>query len=145
MKHSISKSVPNPLVTRKNPCNSHKTLRIMAQKYTWRLAVLPDNAVITLQKHTGTKYEEWFNSTGAAMYCLCQTGDSSKDWHSILKENRRCQSDPYICAIGCDPQPRTGNAYRYGDLRYYEQGRKVFYTKSDIDKWLLGFISPMIH
>jgi hypothetical protein len=121
------------------------SIKRLAAMHTWKLAVLPKLTIHTIQSVTKKKDEFWFNSTGAAMYCLCKTGDSSIDWHSILKENRRSQNDPDMVGIGCEPKPRTGNAYRYGNLRYYEVGKKVFYTKSDLDDWLAGFISPRVH
>ncbi|WP_415886601.1 hypothetical protein ACMXYO_01115 [Neptuniibacter sp. QD37_6] len=128
------------------PTLSHSTPREFkrfAKEHAWKIALLPKEKVKLLQDETSIRSEEWFNTTGAATYCLCQACDPEKDWHTVLKENRRKQNDSVaVLILGKEPR---GNAERLGELECHTVGRKVYYTKSALDKWLAGMKSFSKH
>lgn len=141
MTRSLKSYLPSSYITPELPSRLDK-IRMIASKELWRITVLPASENYRLKKATGVTDDYWFNTTGAAFYCFCKKGYPKTDWHSVLQENRRNQNDA-VAVVGAGKKPR-GNVYRLGELRHHMVGNKIFYTKTDIDKWLTGFSSPII-
>lgn len=140
----IPKSTLTPATIRiPEPPHRLETRKRLAAKDMWKIAALPHNENSRLNEETDTVSDYWFNTNGAATYCLCKTGDSETDWYNLFKENRRLQID-LIAAMSLGKKPR-GNAYRLGRLQFHTVRKKVYYTKSDLDKWLAGISSRTIH
>ncbi|MGI1671817.1 MAG: helix-turn-helix domain-containing protein [Neptuniibacter sp.] len=138
MKDSLKLSTTNPHIS------SHSTIQSLVR--ATRLSMikqiaLPYEISDKLRKSKKNDEKYWFNTTGAAAYCLHKTADSKTDWHSVLSENRRDQNE--MMPVGGMPKPSRGNVERLGFLRHYKFGKKNYYTKSDLDKWLEGI--PPLH
>jgi len=114
-----------------------RQLKFIAKSAVWKLVILPNKHAKELNKAFSRSEGEWFNTSGAAFYCHCKTGDADIDWHSRLMENRRDQND--MCSVLCFGSPPRGNAERLGELRCFRYKRKVYYTAHDLDVWLSGF------
>jgi hypothetical protein len=129
----ISSSVARKKAQKKRKMNS------AAKSILWRIAALPKKKSEELCNATGCTEKYWFNTTGAAFYCLCKTGDSNIDWHSLLQENRRCQYDKIdVKVFGKKPR---GNVERLSELVKFTIKRKVYYTSLHLDIWLDEYLS----
>lgn len=128
---------------RPEPLHMITKIKRVAAEDTWKLAALPCRENSDLNNATGIVSDYWFNTNGAAMYCLCKSSNQVTDWYHVLKENRRQQID-LIAAMSLGKKPR-GNAYRLGELPFHTVRKKVYYTKSELDKWLAGISSKTTH
>ena len=137
--HSLtSKLIIPPL-----PHSSPSEIKQFARQHAWKIALLPKEQAKLLQDKTSISSDEWFNTTGAATYCLCQTHDSKRDWHNALLENRRKQNDSIaVFILGKTPR---GNAERLGELECHTVKGKVYYTKQALEKWLKDMESYTTH
>lgn len=133
------------LASKRRPEPPHvlAAIKRLAADHVWQLAALPYSENSRLNEVTGVISDYWFNTFGAAMYCLCKKGGPDADWHSVLMENRRNQKD--MLSVLCTGVTPRGNVCRLGELQHYKVGRKAYYTKKDLDNWLAGFSSPIIH
>jgi hypothetical protein len=120
-----------------------KKLNLLAHKVLWRVAALSNKRSEELRAASKCADKYWFNTTGAAFYCLCKTGDSNTDWHSLLLENRRCQYDKEdVEFFGKKPR---GNVERLSRLITFTAGRKVYYSSANLDIWLTEYLTRKAH
>lgn len=118
-------------------------LKILAREDLWHLATLSNKKAAELRSATRCIDHHWFNTTGAAFYCLCKTGDSNTDWHSLLLENRRCQYDKAdMTFFGRKPR---GNVERLSQIVTFTVRRKVYYTSLNLEIWLAEYLSRKVH
>lgn len=128
---------------RPEPSHILAAIKRSAAEDLWKIAALTCRDNTRLREATGIFSDYWFDTIGAAIYCFCKSVGQRMDWYNTLKENRRHQID-ILASVSSGKKPR-GNVYRLGEVEFHTVGKKVYYTKAALDKWLAGIGSPTTH